>query len=315
VTTRIVIVDPLTLIGRELARCIEHSPDLLLDIDYRHTADDDERQIAELGAVPALVPPLEPDDDLDGAGLVVVASDQATTRTGHIETLIARHPEITLVDVGRLPQLADLTTAATGPTVRASDRRHLRVAHPALAAAAEVLAALRELDPVRGSVAAVDPVSMFGREAIETLVHQAGRRMQGGEADHAIGGHVLAFNQVAVDAEVLTEEAAHLLPEFPLAVTRMLSGCFHGHLAHLVIELAEPVDDFEIREILDEHPRLVVVDPPVGLELVVDHDEVFVTRPQPTSDRRLVAMTCIVDGLRVGGALTAVEILRELTVH
>ncbi|MCU0302591.1 MAG: hypothetical protein MUC56_00815 [Thermoanaerobaculales bacterium] len=158
-------------------------------------------------------------------------------------------------------------------------------------------------------------MSSFGREALETLVHQAGRRMQGGEPDHAIGGHVLAFNQIAVDAEILSEEAAQLLPELPIAVTRTLTGCFHGHLAHLSIELAGPVDDFEVSEVLADHPRLVIVDPPAGLELVIDRDEVLVTRPRSAPDRRVVAMTCIVDGLRVGGALTAVEILRNLTVH
>jgi len=313
--SKILIVDPLTLIGRELARCIEATPDLSVEIDYRHTADDDEHQIAELGAEPALVPPLDDPDDVAGAGIVVITSDTETERIGHMENLLIRHPEISVVDVSRLPRLTELTSPALPETAMGMDRLHLRVAHPALAAAAAVLTALRPLEPRRGSVAAVDPVSTFGRGALETLVHQAGRRMQGGDPDHTIGGHVLAFNQVTVDSDELTIDASELFPDFPLAVTRTLSGCFHGHVAHLSIELAEPVDDPELREAFEITGSIILGDPPMGLELVPDRDQILVTQPQMSPDRRVVAVTALVDGLRIGGALTAVEIVRTMTVH
>lgn len=314
-TTKTLIVDPLTLLGRELARCIEDCPDIAVDIEYRHTAVEDEHQIAELGAQPALVPPLEDPDDLAGAGIVVITTDRKTERTRHLEELLVRHPEIAVIDVSRLPGLVELTVPAIGATRLSSEHRHVRVAHPALVAAGSVVMALRPLGPVRGSVAVVDPVSSFGRDALEILVHQAGRRMQGGEPEETIDGHVLAFNQVAVDADGLAIEAGELLPEIPMAVTRTLSGCFHGHLAHLTVELAEPADDPEIRDALETDHSLVLGDPPMGLDLVPDRDHVLLTRPQLAPDRRMVAITAMVDGLRIGGALTAVEILRTLTVH
>jgi len=313
--SKILIVDPLTLIGRELARCIEATPDLAFEIDYRHTAADEEQQITELGAEPALVPPLEDSDDTGGAGIIVVTSDSETERTGILENLMVRHPEITVVDVSRLPRLMDLTSPAVGNSVLTPERSHLRVAHPALAATAAVLDALRPLDPIRGCVAAVDPVSTFGRDAIEILVHQAGRRMQGGTPDHDIDGHTLAFNQVAVDSDALTEEAAELIRDVPLAVTRTLAGNFHGHMAHLSIELSDPVDDPELRDAFEAAPQLVFSDPPISLDLVPDRDHVLLTQPQVSPDRKMVAMTAMVDGLRVGGAQTAVEILRSMTVH
>jgi len=313
--SKILIVDPLTLIGREFIRCLEDAPDLAVEVDYRHTSTDDEQQIAELGARPALVPPLDDPEEIAGPNIVIVTSDTETERTGHLEDLLIRHPEVTLVDVSRLPRLADLTAPAVGDTATRTDRWHLRIAHPALVAAAKVLSALRPLAPVRGSVAAVDPVSTFGRGALETLVHQAGRRMQGGVPDHAIDGHVLAFNQVAVDADALTEEAADLIPEVPLAVTRTLTGSFHGHVAHLVIELAEPVDDPELRDAFEATTDIVVGETPISLELVPDRDHALLTPPQLSPDRRIVAVTAMVDGLRLGGALTAVDILRAMTVN
>jgi hypothetical protein len=313
--SKILIVDPLTLIGRELARCIESTVDLAFDIDYRHTAEDDEHQITELDAEPSLVPPLADEDDTGGAGIIVVTSDTETERTGVLEKLVISHPEVTVVDVSGMPRLMDFTSPSLGDSAISGERGHLRVAHPALAATGAVLDALRPLDPVRGSVAAVDPVSTFGRDALEVLVHQAGRRMQGGEPDHAIGGHVLAFNQVAVESDALTEEAAELFPGVSLAVTRTLSGCFHGHAAHLTLELADPVDDPDLRDALENAARIVVGDAPIRLDSVPDRDHVLLTQPQISPDRRMVAMTAMVDGLRIGGALTAVEILRSMTVN
>lgn len=313
--SKILIVDPLTLIGRELARCIEASPDVAVEIDYRHTAMDEEHQIAELGAEPALVPVLENPDDTGDAGIVIITSDTETERTGHLENLLIRHSELTVLDLSRLPRLLELTSPAVAATVHDRDTLHLRVAHPALVATAEVASALRFLEPVRGAVAAVDPVSIFGRGALETLVHQAGHRMQGGEPDHAIDGHVLAFNQVIVSADELQLEAAELLPGLSLAVTRTLSGCFHGHLAHISLELEVPVDDFELREALESTGSLILGDAPMGLDLVPDRDQVLLSQPQISPDRRMVSLTALVDGLRIGGAATAVEILRSMTVH
>ena len=313
--SKILIIDPLTLVGREFIRCLEDAPDLAVQVDYRHTSTDDEHQIAELGARPALVPPFDDPAEITGLGIVVVTSDTETERTGHLENLLIRHPDVTLVDVSRLPRLAELTVPAIGETVAATDRWHLRVAHPALVAAAKILIALKPLEPVRGSVAAVEPVSIFGRDALETLVHQAGRRMQGGEPDHAIGGHVLAFNQVAVDSDALTEEAAELIPDTPLAVTRTLTGSFHGHVAHITIELAEPVDDPELRDAFDAADDIVIGEPPISLDVVPDRDHVLLAPPQLSPDRRIVSMTAMIDGLRLGGALTAIEILRAMTIN
>jgi hypothetical protein len=314
-TSKILIVDPLTLLGRELLRCLEEAPDLNLDVDYRHTSDDDEHQIAELGAVPALVPPLEDAAEAAGDAIVVITSDIETERTGLLEELLVRHAETTVLDVGRLPSLVELTTPAFGSTSLGETHRHLRVAHPALVAVSTILNAFRPFEPVRGSVAAVDPVSTFGRTALEVLVHQAGRRMQGGDPDHVIAGHVLAFNQVAVDADILADEALRLLPEVPLTVTRTLAGCFHGHVAHLNVELARAADDFELREALEAETRLVVGEPPIALDLVADRDEVLIVQPQISRERRTVGTTAMVDGLRLGGATTAIEILRAMTVN
>ncbi|HSN53883.1 MAG TPA: hypothetical protein VLT32_04395 [Candidatus Sulfomarinibacteraceae bacterium] len=310
--SKILIVDPLTLLGRELLRCLEESPDLGFEIEVRHTSPDDEVQIAELAAAPALVAPLEADEELAGVDVVVVASDAETDRTARLERVLAAHPEVAVIDAGRLQSLRELTSPDAGLDAAGGGDRRVRVAHPALAAAAIVVRALGPFTPVRAVVAAVDPVSGAGRDAIETLAHQAARRLQGGTPDHLLEGHVRAFSQISVDPDALAEEAAVILPGLPSAVTLTLGGCFHGHLAHLVVELADPVDDFELRDLLEDRVDLVLVEPPLKLDDVVDRDQVLLSLPQLSADRRVVAFTAMVDGLRVGGAVTAVAILRSM---
>ena len=60
---------------------------------------------------------------------------------------------------------------------------------------------------------------------------------------------------------------------------------------------------------------MVLAEGSISLDLVPDRDHVLLTQPQISPDRRMVAMTAMVDGLRIGGALTAVDILRSMTVH
>jgi len=311
-STRILIIDPLTLLGREFLRCLEDATDVHLEVDYRHTADDDELQIAELAAEPALVPPLAGPDQLTDAGIVVIASDRETDRTRHLEDLLVRHPDVAVVDMGRLDGLADFTHPAAGAASVSGGGRRFRTAQPALVATAMVLETVGPLEPVRASLAVVDPVSIHGRDAIDTLVHQAGHRMQGGIPDHMIDNQVLAFSQVAMDADTLMEEAAELIPNIPLALSRTAVGCFHGHVGHLGLEFAEPVDDPELRELIETRPTIVLSDLPLSLAAVADRDQVLLAQPQLSPDRRMAAMTVMVDGLRIGGASTALDIVRAM---
>ena len=57
---------------------------------------------------------------------------------------------------------------------------------------------------------------------------------------------------------------------------------------------------------------LELVSLPVSLDSITDSDRVIVTQPWFSPDRTQLALTMMADGLRVGGALTAVEILQAL---
>jgi hypothetical protein len=307
---RILVLDPLTLIGKEFFGCHERFEVLVSDIEFRHTAEDEEHQIAEIGTGPALVAPLVAAENFEGFDVIVVASDHRAPRHDHLLEFLDAHPEAPIIDVSRLDFLNPYTTPSLGK-VHTSSRR-LRVGHPALAAASAVVEVLEPLGLLGGSVAAVDPVSAGGQEAIESLAQQTRLRIQGAPVEDRIVGHVLAFNAVAVNSDDLQAEAAQLLPDTSLAVTHSLAGFFHGHLAHLALTYATSVDPEAVRQALSLAEGVDEGELPLSLDGVPDNDCVIVSPPTFSPDLRHVSLTAMADGLRVGGALTAIDILETL---
>ena len=307
---KLLVLDPLTLLGRELLGCTHRLSHGVPEFDFRHTSVEDEHQIADLDDGPALVPPLESADELAGFDAVVVASDAQGSRHGHLLKFLEGNPDAALVDISRLELLRELTTPLDGRTPPPS--RQVRVAHPALVATARVAEVMASFGQLAGSLAVVDPVSTHGRDAIDLLVQQAIQRLRGEQVSELIYDHIRAFNVLAVDGFDLHEEAVRVLPKLPLAVTHCLSGCFHGHLAHLALHFPQPVTPEMVREALGEAEDIEQVDHPFGLDAVPDTDHIAVAPAALSVDGRQLSLTMMVDGLRVGGALTAVAILDAL---
>ena len=308
---KIQIIDPLTLLGREALQLLGGDPHLASDLAYHHTTADDEQQIAELAGEPALVPPIDSADDLADADAVLVATDTPTLRLEHVSRFCEDHPDTPIVVMGRLPgDWEGLQPAAGVDPDRAT--RHLRVAHPALVALWTVVGALDHLDPVQAVVAALDPVSSGGADDVERLARQAAQRLQGAAVEELINDRVLAFNLVAADDEELNRDAALLFPALEVAATRMSTGCFHGHVAQLAIFFEDAVEEHEIMEALREDERISEPDLPLSLDACVESGMVALSMPRLSNDGRVLAVTAMVDGLQVGGAATALQILRSL---
>ena len=308
--TKILVLDPLTLAGKELLGCDQRLASIGGELDFRHTALDDEHQIAEIGTGAAMVPPLDAPEDFVDVDVIVVASDGKSSRHEHLLTFLDQNPDQAIVDITRAGFLDSRTQPSIGAEL--SESRPLRIAHPTIVATAVVVEALAHLGKRRGTLAAVDPVSAFGKDGVNLLVSQAGQRMQGAPVDDRIDGHILAFNAVAVDGDMLQSEASFLLPETPLAVTRSLSGSFHGNLAFLGLSFDNSVEPRDIDEALSLAAGIEVADFPYGLDSVPDTDHVIVMPPAMSPDHTQLALTLISDGLRIGGALTALDILETL---
>ncbi|MCW8984327.1 MAG: hypothetical protein OQK55_03220 [Thermoanaerobaculales bacterium] len=308
--SKILILDPLTLRGRELLLSSDRLDGVVGEWDFRHTDLDEEHQIADMIQGPALVPPLEGSEDFNGADVIVIASDGWSSRHEHLIAHLDDNPETILLDLTGFENLRDRTTPSVGDI--GPDSRQLRVAHPALFGTSRVNEVLSHLGALGGSLAVVDPASAYGREAIEILARQATPRAQGAPVDDRVQGHVLAFNEVAIESDDLQEDASLILPDLPLAITRTLSGSFHGHLAHLGLSFERRVDPEEVRDVLVQAEGIEIDSLPLSLDSVPDRDHVVVTPPSLSTDGTQLALTMMADGLRVGGALTAIEILEGL---
>jgi len=307
---KLLVLDPLSLLGREFLRCGDELDRLAVELAFRHTSIDDEHEIAEVGGRPVLVPPLDSPAELEGYEAILVASEGHGSRHDHLLSFLDRNPDAAVVDLSRLAILRDHTSpsAGLGPT----SARHLRVAHPALVATARVVEVLQHLGRLGGSLAVVDPVSVFGREGIEILARQAAQRMRGEPVSERIDDRIRAFNVFAVDPSDVQEEAAAVLPELQLAVTHSLSGVFHGHLARLALTCSEALSPQTVRETLEQAAGLELADYPLALDTVPDHARVLVAPAALSADGRQLALTLMADGLRVGGAVTAFELLESL---
>lgn len=308
---KLLLIDPLTLTGRELLTYLG-SRDEAIEIEYAHTSDEDEHEIAELAGQAGLVPPLEDMSELDDAGVIVIASDHTTTRFERLADWIHTHPDARVVDAARHPLLRSglvPTAGATGPQPGAS---RLRVAHPTLVALSALLDGLGGISIDSGHLVAVDPASEHGRGGVEIMAKQAISRLQGEPASDLIDGQVLAFNYLAADPDELAEDLATLVSAGSWSADRAVGGAFHGHVAHILLELAEPVDENEMRQLLEDDPRFTVQPVPLALDSILDQDQMLVGLPRVVAGGRRVITTVMVDGLRIGGAVTAVEALQRI---
>ncbi|MEM1397995.1 MAG: aspartate-semialdehyde dehydrogenase [Pseudomonadota bacterium] len=117
----------------------------------------------------------------------------------------------------------------------------------------------------------------------------------------------------------MTAETKKILdPKIKLFATCVRVPTFVGHAEAISIELEEPLEADEARELLRESPGLMVVDKPEdgGYVTPVECVGEFATfvsriRNDPTIDNGL-AFWCVSDNLRKGAALNAVQIAETL---
>lgn len=311
VAHKLLVIDPLTLTGREFMSLAERQPGLVGEFSFCHTDDDDEHQIAEFVGQPSLIPPLAGADDFAHCSAVLVASETDSPRLRHLFANMDDDPLLPVVDVGRSAALADRGRPAVG-AADSWPSTHVRVAHPALVVLSTLVGTFRHLNPTGGTLMAVDPVSSLGGNAIESLARQAAQRLQGAPVEELIEGNILAFNVVAGIEDVLQEDAAIVEPDLDFAVSRALAGCFHGHAVYLGFRFDEPVEEDAVREAIVADQRIDLREGHLSLDSAPDTEKVAVTPPRMSLNRQHVVVTAMVDGLRIGGALTALEILESL---
>ncbi len=304
---RFAILDPLTLVGQELvAETKQRFPEA--DISLFHTTDDEEHRISEIEGQATLVPPLSQGEPLSGFDVVLLAADQISPHLKPLEQMLEDNNTVVFIDASSLAHYRHLTTPALNAGAVTSGAR-LRPAHPSIIVADSVLRALADFEPTALTVAAIEPVSIYGKEAITTLAHQAAQRLQGDGVSQKIDKRVAAFNMTPVPGDDLTNEASELFPDLEVAATRTLGGCFHGHLAVLSVTFASPLPFKAAVRALKNAPDLTIKKSPLNLDRVSDRDGICLTQPEVSPGGHLLTLQAIVDGLKIGGAVTVASML------
>ncbi len=304
---RFVILDPLTLTGQELVTEISKQyPEA--GLTFFHTADDDEHQISDIGGQPALIPPLGDDASLSDFDAVILAADRISPRLKFLENTLEANGGFVFIDASALGHYRHLTRPTLN-TEGVQQGARLRPPHPSIVVADKILQALAPFKPAALTIASIEPVSIYGKEAVTALAQQAAQRLQGDAVSKKIDKHIVAFNLTAVSGSDLSTEASELFPGLEVVAARTLGGCFHGHLAIFGLTFAEPVSNTAIVRALKKAPDISIKKAPLDIDGLNDRDGICLTPPEVSSGGRSVSLQAMVDGLHFGGAKTVATLL------
>ncbi|MEN8165112.1 MAG: hypothetical protein ABFS37_13355 [Acidobacteriota bacterium] len=304
---RFAILDPVTLQGKELTTEIKRRfPEA--DLALFHTSDDEEHQISEIGGQAALVPPLSEGECLSEYDAVLLAADRISPRLKVLEQALEDDDTLVFIDATSLGHYRHITSPALNADAMTSGAR-LRPAHPSIVVADGVLKALETFEPTALTIAAIEPVSIYGQEAVTTLAHQAAQRLQGEDVSKKIDKRIAAFNMTAVSGVDLVNEAAVLFPGLEVAATRTLGGSFHGHLAILGLTFASTLTGKAAMRALKLSPDLSIKNSALSIDTVSDREGIWLTQLETSPGGHLLTLQAMADGLQIGGATTVASML------
>lgn len=306
---RLALIDPLTLLGRETSAVLSEKSEI--ETTYFHTGDEDEHQIAQVAGHAALVPPLDAETALEECDAVLLTSEIEGDRLDVLDRVLESRPDLPFLDAAPFDRYRHLTTVGLDRDAFSNGNR-LHIAHPGLVVTSLIVNALAQYEPRQATIALTDPISVFGTHAIELLARQAAQRLQGEEVTERVGNQILAFNMAAHAATRMEADAVRLFPNLSVATTFTLAGCFHGHVTHLGISLDQPATAEEVVQACERTGAILTLPFPLNLDSVNDQNGVLMATPSVSDDGHTVLFQTMVDGNRVGGALTAAEILSGL---
>lgn len=202
---------------------------------------------------------------------------------------------------------------------------------PATIALTILLNPLRDAAGLRRVVlTSIEPASGVGGAGIEELQRQAVDLMQGRGAEASVFPHRIAFNlfpQIgeilaggSSKDEVITATAARRVldsADLSIGVTRVRAPLFFGHALSIDIETHEPLANDDVVALLREAPGVMFPETLEGGTYptpadVVGEDAVFVGRVRCDLSSSAVDLWAVIDGVRKGAAVNAVQIAELL---
>jgi len=321
---RIAIVNPLTLVGKELASILGERNFPYSNIALIDTAGDEEGTLT----------------DFDGAAAVVVnASDEAFEALDLVfftgpgeknEPWLGRHHEMGFVAID-LSQPAGLHDEGIPMVAGVNDDKlnpgaglYLS-AHPMILPVALILHRLDRAFPVDMAAATITrPASEFGQKGIDELFQQTVQTLNLQSIPTEVFDRPTAFTAyVPADARMIEAYASAQLQSIlgtgaPVSLMLQQGALFHAHLFSLFVVLQEPAEEAEVRALLEKAAGLEMADPeqPWSTLDAAGKDDVLIGRvSSDLANTRAYFIWAASDNLRRSSALNAALIAEELVAR
>jgi aspartate-semialdehyde dehydrogenase len=313
--SRIGILEPTGLLGKELRQQLEARPGLATEVRLYSQREEGVGALTEVGGMAAVVQRLTA-DELEGLDLLFVCDPRADEVAA-----IERLPSDTTVVVvapstsipGGRPVIADVSASIL-------ERGEVLVSpHPAVVGLGLLLRPLQELGLDQVVATFVRPASMYDQEALEEMYGQTRALLE--FKTPAAGdrfAHQIAFNLLPgpLDEAAVVEQLRALLPATPrVAVHSLQGGIFHGLSLSVFCQLRSEVELEDVTAALSGQEQLELAETPesVGPVEAAKGDTLLVGEVKPAPGRPGgFWLWAALDNLTRGGASNAVEIAERL---
>ncbi len=306
----ICLIEPLSLVGRELIQLFDERGFTPERVHALHVGEEDEHQVADISGEPALVAPLSETDQVPEGHVILIAGVPSPLRRPVLRTVLEERTDQPILDLAGTGLIEDPILA--GPPTGKLWPPRARVASPGSTIVAQLAGPLVELGLRSLSSVIEVPASARGREAVEALARNAAARLQGLPAEEGAEADPVAFDLTIGNSTRCAEEVTLLLPDVETAVAEVRTGVFHGWVVHLGLRFSDRVHPDRILGLWGASDAVDRFESGPLLSRVVESERIH-TGPLTLSSGGLqVTVTAAADGLRVGGAATALEILPAL---
>ncbi len=310
---KIAIVNPETLLGKELQEVIEDRLDPEVSLELYTTASEEESLLTEVQGAAGLIQPWEPSalDDVTLAFLCGPLADHAAVREGLPKdcTAIVLAPDAG-AETGK-PIVSGVNDQdAQGGGIFLSP-------HPGAVALAHLLKALSPLDLRRSAATVVQPASIYDEAGLESLFEETRALLNFlARPDDSPFTAQVAFN-LALPAPGMPPLGAlvqEILGDHHPAAQLLQGGFFHGLAVSLFVELAEGTEGEEVNASLQRSPTIELVDDvrELGPVATANRSEMIVGPAQPAGAAGAFWLWAALDNLTRGGALNATEVAAAL---
>jgi aspartate-semialdehyde dehydrogenase len=306
----VAVVNPVSLLARELRQRLDDRPDLVREQRLLTTVDEEVGTLTESGGGAAMVQKLTP-ESLAGVDLVFLCGPAVESRKALAEASTAMRAVILSLDATN----ADGPPLVAGVNLAGAVAERVVVSpHPGAVLLAHLLHPLRALGLRRAEATLLQPVSVFTAEALDQLFEQARALLTFQKPiDSPYWQRQLVFNALATEATAsgLRDQVEAVLGSGVAVSAQVLqAGIFHGFAASVHVAFDADPGASAVRDAYADSKALRWADEePLGPADAAAADEVLLGHVRSDEGRPgEYWLWAVMDNLTRGGATNAIAV-------